>query len=273
MTEDEVALINDTMEALEQAMTTMAKEYKDVTRIKAKVPEDAHDSMLLIKTFANLLYALFGSNCPLYLQVRKMIKAFTAYTRTALKALTLSTKASIMWITLLQTRHFAGGNYTTLAEFKNMMDKITAKESNITHAEVPAAFLTPPSTKRKFDDMASPPTYPQTPPRRPLLFTPAVTPSPPRTTRVHPLLRAKIVDNVIRKNPTMSLTRIAKFCNTSLNNLAKDTSKCVLGFLGTCTSKYCRRRHMVATDAEADHMVMQLEKAITDPEALKTFEG
>ena len=30
---------------------------------------------------------------------------------------------------------------------------------------------------------------------------------------------------------------------------------------------------MVATDAEADHMVMQLEKAITDPEALKTFEG
>ena len=189
MTEDEVALINDTMEALEQATTTTAKEYKDVTRIKAKVPEDAHDFMLLIKTFANLLYALFGSNCPLYLQVRRMIKAFTAYTRTALKALTLSTKASIMWITLLQTRHFAGGNYTTLAEFKNMMDKITAKESNITHAEVPAAFLTPPSTKRKFDDMASPPTYPQTPPRRPLLFTPAVTPSPPRTTRVHPLLK------------------------------------------------------------------------------------
>jgi hypothetical protein len=274
MTEDEVALINDTMEALEQATTTTAKEYKDVTRIKAKVPEDAHDFMLLLKTFANLLYALFGSNCPLYLQVRRMIKAFTAYTRTALKALTMSTKASIMWITLLQTRHFAGGNYTTLAEFRNMMDKITAKENNITHAEVPAAFFKKDTNKRKFDDVADTPKNPNTPPpRRPLLFTPPVTPSPPRPPRVHPLLKAKIVDNVLRKNPTISLSRIAKFCNTSLNNLSKDTSKCVLGFLGTCNSRYCRRRHMTATDAEADHMVLQLEKAITDPDAIKSFEG
>jgi hypothetical protein len=30
---------------------------------------------------------------------------------------------------------------------------------------------------------------------------------------------------------------------------------------------------MMATDAEADHMIMQLEKAITDPEAIQSFEG
>ena len=190
LSEDEVALINDTMEALEQATTTTAKEYKDVTRIKAKVPDDAHDFLLLVKTFANLLYALFGSNCPLYLHVRKMIKAFTAYNRTALKAMSKATKASILWITLLQTRHFAGGNLSTLAEFKNMMDKITAKESVITHAEVPAAFLTPTVTKRKHDDIATPPNM-TSPPRRQVTFTPAVTPSPERTTRVHPVLREK----------------------------------------------------------------------------------
>ena len=274
LSEDEVALINDTMEALEQATTTTAKEYKDVTRIKAKIPEDSHDFLLLIKTFANLLYALFGSNCPLYLQVRKMIKAFTSYTRTALKAMSTTTKASILWITLLQTRHFAAGNITTLTEFKNMMDKITAKESNITHAEVPVAFITPLAPKRKIQDISGPYDTPRTPPRRPLNFTPApVTPSPDRPTRVHPVLREKLVNNVLRKNPTLSLTKIAKFCNTTLNTLSKDPTKCVLGFLGTCTSKFCRRRHMVATDNEADHMVMQLEKAIMDPEGLKTFEG
>ena len=114
LSEDEVALINDTMEALEQATTTTAKEYKDVTRIKAKVPEDSHDFLLLIKTFANLLYSLFGSNCPLYLQVQKMFKAFTSYACTALKAMSITTKASILWITLLQTRHFAAGNYQNI---------------------------------------------------------------------------------------------------------------------------------------------------------------
>jgi hypothetical protein len=273
LTEDEVALINDTMEALEQATTTTAKEYKDVTRIKAKIPEDSHDFLLLIKTFANLLYALFGSSCPLYLHVRKMIKAFTAYTRTALKAMSMATKASVLWITLLQTRHFAGGNLTTLAEFQNMMDKITAKESVITHAEVPAAFLTPKSSKRKSEEITNP-KDPTTPPRKQLNFTPPpVTPSPDRPTRVHPVLREKLVNNVIRKNPHMSLTKIAKYCNTTLSALCKDTSKCVVGFLGMCNSRYCRRRHMVASDAEADHMIMQLEKAISDPEGLKTFEG
>ena len=174
---------------------------------------------------------------------------------------------------LLQTRHFASGNQTTLAEFKNMMDKIMAKESSISHAEVPAAFMTITPTKRKTGDS---PHTPNTPPprRQPLNFTPApVTPSPDIPTRVHPILREKIVNNVLRKNPTLSLTKIAKYCNTILGNLSKDTSKCVLGFLGTCNSRFCRRRHMVASDSEADHMIMQLEKAITDPEGLKSFEG
>ena len=227
------------MEALEQATATTAKEYKDVTRIKAKIPDESHDFLLLIMTFANLLYALFGSKCPLYLQVRRMIRAFTSYTRTALKAMTTSTKASILWITLLQARHFASGNQSKLAEFKNMMDKIMVKESSITHAEVPAAFITITPAKRKVGEITHMPNI-TTPPRHPLNFTP-VTPSLDRPTRVHPILREKIVNNVLCKNPSLSLTKIAKFCNTTLNNLSKDTSKCVLGFLGTCNSRFCRR--------------------------------
>ena len=61
MTEDEVASINEMMEALDYATTTTAKEYKEVTRIVAKVPVNAYEFQLLLITYAILLYALFGS--------------------------------------------------------------------------------------------------------------------------------------------------------------------------------------------------------------------
>ena len=267
MSEDEVAIINDTMEALEQATTTTAKEYKDVTRIKATVPTESHEFVLLLKTFANLLYALFGSLCPMYTHTRTMMRAFNTYTKASLKALTMQTKASILWILLLQTRHFAGGNLTTLAEFRNMMDKITAKECNITHAEVPVAFITTgESKKRKIGEVEMPSTPTRDRPNNPI---PPVTPSPERPTRVHPLLREKVINNVMRINPDMPLRKICTYCNTDLSKLSRDPSKCVLGMLGMCKSRFCRRRHLVANDAEAKHIINLLEKAINDPEKLK----
>jgi hypothetical protein len=267
MTEDEVAIINDTMEALEQATTTTAKEYKDVTRIKATVPSEAHEFVLQLKTFANLLYALFGSLCPLYTQVRTMIRAFNTYTKASLKAITMQTKASILWILLLQTRHFAGGNLTTLAEFRNMMDKITAKDCNITHAEVPAAFITSSdSKKRKIGDVDTP----TTPTReRPNPYGPPVTPSPERPTRVHPLLREKVINNILRTNPNIPIRKICTYCSTDISKLSKDPSKCVLGMLGICRNRFCKRRHLVANDMEAKHIIQLLEKAINDPEKMK----
>ena len=274
MTEDEVAIINDTMEALERATTTTAKEYKDVTRIKATVPEDSYEFTILLKTFANLLYSLFGSICPLYLNVRTLIRSFNTYTRTALKAMSMTTKASILWILLLQTRHFASGNLSTLAEFRNMMDRVTANDGSISHAEVPAALInTGVSKKRKIDEIggAPPGTPPRSTPNRDSLIPP-VTPSPERLTRVHPLLREKVVNNVMRLNPSASLRKICTYSNTDLAKLSKDPSKCALGMLGICRSRFCKRRHIVANDAKANHIVMLLEKAIKNPEGLKEQE-
>ena len=69
------------------------------------------------------------------------------------------TKASILWITLLQTRHFAAGEETLLAEFKTMLEKLVAKDTTITHAEVPAALImVPPGspTGQKRKSLANP---------------------------------------------------------------------------------------------------------------------
>ena len=43
---------------------------------------------------------------------------------------------------LLQTRHFAAGESSLLAEFKTILDQIVAKDPGISHAEVSALLLT-----------------------------------------------------------------------------------------------------------------------------------
>ena len=107
-----------------------------------------------LKTFTNLLFTLFCSAYPLYLQVKKVIKALNAYERNVLNTISFETKTAILWILLLQTSHFAVGNKSTLAKFKVMLDKLTAKDSQIFHAEVPVQFFPPVSNmKRKRDTM------------------------------------------------------------------------------------------------------------------------
>ena len=73
------------MESLEQATQIIAKEIKDVVKIMAKVLADLHDFVKLLKKVASLLYSLFSSSYPLYLQVRSIIKALNSYTRDEFK--------------------------------------------------------------------------------------------------------------------------------------------------------------------------------------------
>ena len=70
----------------------------------------------------------------------------------------------------------------------------------------------------------------------------------------------------------MQICKIRMFCNTDLAKLSKDPSKCVLGMLGMCKSRFCQRRHLVASDAEATHIVNLLEKVINDPDKLKEMD-
>ena len=265
VSDDDAAVINDTMEALDHATTTTAAEYKAVTKVTATVPVDSFEFLLLLKTFANLLFALFGSSCPLYTNVRHLIKAIHTYKRSAIRALTMQTKASILWILLLQTRHFAAGHQTVLAEFQNMLRKIVAKESPIVHAEVPAMLLSDPpatSTKRKEPSPDSDTT--------PGLVTPDR--GPPKRVKIelHPLIKSKIVDNIGRANRTASLTQICKFCDTDVRQLCRETNRCVLYMVGMCKKKGCTRKHAKASDAEAAHIVLLLDKAVQNPTEIPT---
>ena len=63
--------------------------------------------MIIIKIFANLLFALFSSSCLLYEQIYMIIKALREYSLNARAALKNKTKTIILWILLLQARVFA----------------------------------------------------------------------------------------------------------------------------------------------------------------------
>eukprot|EP00957_Ditylum_brightwellii_P144143 10982329-Ditylum_brightwellii.AAC.1 len=60
--------------------------------------------------------------CPLFIYMKALISARTGYTTAARRSMSKWVQASILWIVLLQTRHFATGEKTVLVEFKWMSD-------------------------------------------------------------------------------------------------------------------------------------------------------
>jgi len=68
--EDDVACMQQEADDLRSATTITASDLKAARKnVAAKVPEDADGLMQMIKCFANLLYALFSSQCPMYQQL------------------------------------------------------------------------------------------------------------------------------------------------------------------------------------------------------------
>ena len=136
-----MAETNKQMELHAEATQVTAKELSVAKKTREVVPDNNFEFTEMIKNFTNLLFALFSSACPHYLQVKKILVALHSYKRPVLRVLARSTHASILWILLLQTRHFTAGSITELVEFKTMMNKLTSKDGHISHTEVLAQLL------------------------------------------------------------------------------------------------------------------------------------
>ena len=61
LSDEDAASMNETMEALDSATNTTAKGYKSVTKTLPAVPEEAFEFLLVLKTFAIVLYAFLGA--------------------------------------------------------------------------------------------------------------------------------------------------------------------------------------------------------------------
>ena len=264
--EDEVAKINETEDALTRASTVT---IQDITNLKKKqtpkIPASAEDFMLLLKRFANLLVALFSEDCPFFKCIEKIIKALKEFSRLARNTMTQMTKASILWIILLQSRNFALGDDTILSEFSAMHANLSSKQGNIFHAEVPQALLSqvPPTTlgsnKRKS-------TTPETEPDKPIAKKPRQ-----NLNNWHPTLKEKLTIPMTKAGfPTF--TTIMQYVDKDPNEIISDRSSWCTpnAFFGRCfLGEKCKRQHKIVTDVQADKIVKMMDKFITNPEDVR----
>ena len=264
--EDEVAKINETEDALTRASTVT---IQDITNLKKKqtpkIPASAEDFMLLLKRFANLLVALFSEDCPFFKCIEKIIKALKEFSRLARNKMSQMTKASILWIILLQSRNFALGDDTILSEFSAMHANLSSKQGNIFHAEVPQALLSqvPPTTlgsnKRKS-------TTPETEPDKPIAKKPRQ-----NLNNWHPTLKEKLTIPMTKAGfPTF--TTIMQYVDKDPNEIISDRSSWCTpnAFFGRCfLGEKCKRQHKIVTDVQADKIVKMMDKFITNPEDVR----
>ena len=115
MEKDDAAVINELYEYIQEASITTIADIKNLAKAKAKMPESLETFMDALCVFANALYALFTAGCPLFLQMKDIVRSLKKYTQRARAQMSKKTRASIMWIVTLQTRHFLRGEVTLLA--------------------------------------------------------------------------------------------------------------------------------------------------------------
>ena len=260
--EDEVARLNYNADALHTAShTTVDDILKLRKKAQAKVPETAELFMLTLRTFANLLFALFSEECPFLKCVLQIVKALKQFSRKAREAMSITTRASILWVILLQGRQFATGQMEVLAEFSALHTNLTAKQANIYHAEVPAELLHQKQTlskKRQADTDA--------------------TPSQEEAKKVksnpnswHPKLKATL-EKALKVTNYPKFMQILTFCGIDANDMYKKFGgKCAPNVMfGRCYSKgSCTRSHALASDKEVEEILSLTKKFYENPDDFK----
>lgn len=259
--EDEVARINDTEDALTRASTVTMQDIANLKKkLTPKIPQTSDEFMLLLKRFANLLFALFSDDCPFFKCIEKIINALKEFSRVARDTMTTVTKASILWIILLQSRNFALGEDTILAEFTAMHANLASKQGNIFHAEVPQALISPTSSQKR-----------KTPPQDVENPKPDIKKPRQNLNNWHPTLKAKL-SGPIAKAGFPSYSTIMQYVDKDPNEVISDRSSWCTpnAFFGRCfLGEKCKRQHKMVTDTQAEKIITMMQKFIATPEEIK----
>jgi hypothetical protein len=239
LNEDEVANMNDEDNALAAASHVTVEQIKAIKKkSEATVPERAEKFILLLKIFANFLYALFSQTCPFFRCICRIIKDIQAYSSNAKERLSMSTKSSILWVILKQSRQFAVGEMGIIAEFTEMQRCLAAKNASFNHAETPAPLYQQKkkdqNKRKEQNDQQVDTTKKQRPP----------TTGNNRNTW-HPKLREKLGEAIKSTNyPTY--TSILQYCDVKSDDLFGKYSKLCgpNAMLGRCSKGLnCTKDH------------------------------
>lgn len=143
--EDIAVMVNEDQDLREANNIAPADLRASRKRLEAKVPTDGAELLKMLKRFANLLFALFTSQSPLYKEVYALIQALRQFSENALKNIPHKSRAAILWILLLQSRHYSKGLMfdgrqpgSILGEFETMKVMLVSKNAAaLDHADMP----------------------------------------------------------------------------------------------------------------------------------------
>ena len=278
--ETQMAKLQEMEEALRYASATTPADYMAIKSTKAVVPADYMEFINLLCTFANLIFSWFTAASPLYNQLKKLIDAVKAFHRTARSFFTLETKATILWLTFLQTRMYAEGTGEVFTPFTRMIDNLTAKDAMIHYAEVPRDLIT--NSRKAHEAGATPPPIPRISNKRRAEDTGFDTPEPPTKTvkgnpnnwhpklqgAIGPMFEATKKQGGFSRNYKFSLKQICGFCGITLSQLNSDSKVCTSNkVLGYCyPGDRCKFKHQKASDSEADKILTMMDKIKDDQE-------
>ena len=271
LSESEVTTQNDLADALDVASSTTVKDHSTL-KLVASAPTTFDGLVKRIKRFGNLLYAVFDETSALFMQIEDMIEALDSYGEYARTTMSHQTIASILWITHLQSRHYAAGamkgKKAIKAEFTNMMNAIITK-APVLHMDTPPTLynITQNNNNKKREEPSTP-TY----------ESPTKKLKPNDNADRYKLVERNVMNTKVKNamTPILNLPRIpnmGKLCRAARANVGdlfpshKDI--CIRSqILGKCFTS-CSHKHVKLSDREVETALKILEPIISNPSLVK----
>ena len=272
MSDVEFDRLNEAAEALEDATHTTVKDITSV-QLEAQSPKTYFQLVKLIKRFANLLYALFGTSCPLFIQLESLVGYLEEYGDTAIASMSTRTMASIAWIVHLQSRYFAKGYMKDpkplRPEFTLMLSDVQTRRS-VTYGDVPTSMYQ--STMDKKDTNSSNGSnsgYNKRKGGNESDFDKRKKPKIVKLDFYHPLIKDKM-QVFANRQKLPRVKALCEVCNINATDLfPTKPNLCIKSALfGTCFAD-CKRDHSKVSDDEAQVAMGLLEIAINSPNSVK----
>ena len=274
LTEAEVTSQNDLADAIDAASNTTVKDHSS-SKLRASAPASFDGLVKRIKRFGNLLFAVFGENSALFMQIEDMITALDSYGEHARTTMSHQTIASILWITHLQARHYSAGamkGATALkAEFTTMMNAIVTK-APVIHMDTPpnlyVTYQEPSSLQKRSAPNPTPSPY----------ESPNKNHKPNDGSDRFQLVDRNVMNAKMKTAmaPILSLPRIpnmGKLCRAARTNAGElfpsHKDICIRSqVLGKCFVS-CTHKHIKLSDRDVEPALKILESVIANPSLIK----
>ena len=252
------------MEVQETLEKSSSVTVQDNERLASKAvpttPTIYQDFVDMLKKFANTLLAIFGANCKLYDNMKVLIKAIKDIKQGARASVfNHDNKATILWLTFLQTRAFTIDPNKSVAAFNNMVVKLTNKTKLSEYLEMPVELLEKIPYEKK-----DPKRPAQTPPGSPLKGAKKFSEKPNKRLKVFDDAIAEAVQGTKLKFVAPRL--IFKKCDTTMDNLIGNAEHCGnYKLLGKCCQASCMKKHIDVTNDKVTSFLQKLKPFLNDP--------